>query len=80
MTIIIDFLFMGMHHGGDNDFDKKDKRSNEAISSGVSGRLIALHPLQSECSQKTVFNLCTQKCALRVPTQRVGARDTLLTH
>ncbi len=46
MTIIIDFLFMGMHHGGDNDLDDTDERSNKAISSGVSARLIALRPLQ----------------------------------
>ena len=46
MTIIIDFLFMGMHHGGDNDLDNNDERSNNAIFSGVSARLIALHPLQ----------------------------------
>jgi hypothetical protein len=46
MTIIIDFLFMGMHHGGDNDLDNKNERSNEAISLGVSSRLVALRPLQ----------------------------------
>jgi hypothetical protein len=46
MTIIIDFVFMGMHHGGDNNLDKKDKRSNKAIPSCVSTRLIAQRPLQ----------------------------------
>jgi hypothetical protein len=55
----------------------KDERSNNAISSGVSARLIALHPLQYWISEENYFQLLHTKMCVK----GVGALDTaLLTH
>ena len=78
MTIIIDFLFMGMHHGGDNDLDNNDERSNNAIFSGVSARLIALHPLQYWMSAENYFQfLHTKMCVKGADAKRRCARYSI---
>ena len=65
MTIIIDFLFICMHHGGDNDLDNKDERSNKAISLGVSARLFSLRPLQYCMSAENYFQLLQPRMCVK---------------